>query len=242
MGVQCGFPQLIRVHFTQTFIALHGNAAPAIFHHRIDQIDRAVDFPDLVFGAKLRPFFEDLAQIANQTGQSTAFGRAQDIGINHIAFFNAPQHPPNHQLIERRFAFPAPIKIFGQGIKMGCQGLSRFKTFLVIVKQCRVQRTRKHCLFQNRNWQFQGQRFKQALCLTGQFDNTNKVRGSILRAIGKGQHCILGALCGQILFHLAVALKILNRIAPFGAIKRRLGDIKISAFDQFRHLTIEERQ
>ena len=44
------------------------------------------------------------------------------------------------------------------------------------------------------------------------------------------------------MFHLAVVLEILDRVPAFGAIKRRLCDIEIAAFDQLRHLSEEERQ
>ena len=61
-----------------------------------------------------------------------------------------------------------------------------------------------------------------------------------LGAVGQGQHAVLDAVGDEVLLQLPVVLQIAQRVAPFGAVERRLGDVEMAALHQLRHLPEKE--
>src|SRR5260221_898354 len=74
----------------------------------------------------------------------------------------------------------------------------------------------------------------------GAFKQMRKVGAGNALAAGKRQHTVLQTFIDEMIFKFALVLEVALRLAARRLVKRRLRDEEMAAFDQLRHLAIEE--
>ena len=92
------------------------------------------------------------------------------------------------------------------------------------------------------SWVMRREGIQNAFELPRFFDHAHKILPEDRFAIALQKLCAVGALLDQVFFHRGLILEIDLGFATHDFVERRLGDVEISAFDQFGHLAVEERE
>src|SRR5947209_19580227 len=89
LGVERRLPQLVGVHLAEALVAVDLDAAPADFHHRLDQRRGAGDRVFLVARDELARSVIDLAQAIDVAVEAARLAAAEEQSIDGAAFADA---------------------------------------------------------------------------------------------------------------------------------------------------------
>ena len=121
LRVQRGFPELVRVHFAQTLVALQRQAFFTLLQHGIEQIERAEDVLRAVLAVKLGGGLVSLTQACCQRAQTTGLTGAQDRAIERARLFDTAQDTGEADaFVLRRATRPAAFVFGGNLIETLC--------------------------------------------------------------------------------------------------------------------------
>src|SRR5471032_1787323 len=243
-GVHGGFPQLFRVHFAQTFVALFGDGAFGFVAQPLDGLVEVGDggfFHAIAFAAAHECAWAHQAlEGGGAAGQHGVVGALHEVGVDGADFDVAVMHAFDAQQVFFRQFVGAHVHFDGVVVDGRLQGLRR-----------------GFCQFQRAQVQlYAGHDGGQG----GAVDDAGQTRHDAVRQVELayqfGQGVAGNAFCafarhqyGRVQGHrhhvggfFGVIFQIALVAAGLDLVQRRLRDVDVAALDQLRHLAVEQGQ
>src|SRR5471032_1184518 len=243
-GVHGGFPQLFRVHFAQTLVALFGDGAFGFVAQPLDGLVEVGDggfFHALAFAAAHECAWAHQAfEGGGAAGQHGVVGALHEVGVDGADFDVAVMHAFDAQQVFFRQFVGAHVDFDGVVVDGRLQGLRR-----------------GFCQFQRAQVQlYAGHDGGQG----GAVDDAGQTRHDAVRQVELayqfGQGVAGNAFCafarhqyGRVQGHrhhvggfFGVIFQIALVAAGLDLVQRRLRDVDVAALDQLRHLAVEQGQ
>ena len=242
-GVECGFPQLIGVHFTEAFVALDFVGAFAFGEQGGDDLVEVFDFDAFFAVGEVGAFTEHAAHFLPEAVDAAVFVAVGKVRIDVVVvlvgvLFDADV---NARVVARQVAGgegDAGLNEAGEllavggkprlhGVCVGEGGAAEFGRFderaqdaVVVAVREALDQAVDHGVFARE-------------CFEGAFADG----GGVGREMQAG---VVQCLGEQQFVQFVVVFEVLFVAAFAGAVERRLGDVDVAAFDEFGHLPVEE--
>src|SRR6185437_3827325 len=240
-GVERGFPELLRVHLAQAFVALQVESLAAGLGHGLEQVDGPVDGRFRFLAAEqagpgiglLQPrrIFVELARV-----DRAEQGVIEDRGILHAAHGALEQEA----LALDELADPAAFYLFGQGVEALGDVFRRACGLFRIGKDFGPQHAGNRSLLDHAAVVAAVQVAQHGADQAGILDQRKQVAPGAVGAGSRLEHAFIDASSDQIVVERALVLEVLLGLAARNLVERRLRDIEMAVIDDVAHLPVEE--
>src|SRR5579872_2241977 len=243
VDIEGGFPELVRVHLAETFVALQLDALAPGVRDRLEQTDGAMNDGLGVLPPQQPRTRIGLLQPGGIFIELARIGRSKQRVVDDRDVLDPAYRALEHESLSfSEAAGPAALYFVRQRIEAPCDIFCSGDRLRKIAKNLMAQHAGDRRLLDHLAVITAVQVIERGANGAGVLDQGLQVATRTLFTRCQPEDAILKTGAYQIILERPLVLEILLRLAARDLVERRLGNIEVTTVDQCRHLPEEERQ